>query len=428
MTCTAPTLAQIEAAYAVARERYAALGVDTEAAMTTLATVSLSLHCWQGDDVGGFENLGAPLEGGIAATGNYPGKARNGDELRSDLDMVYRLLPGRHRLNLHAIYAETGGANVGRDELGPEHFAAWLDWAKAGGHGLDFNPTCFSHPLAADGMTLSHPDPGIRRFWIDHCIACRRIGAHFGQTLGTPCITNIWIPDGMKDNPVDRLGPRMRLRESLDAILAEPLDPAHHRDAVEAKLFGIGSESYVVGSHEFYLGYAINRPGLILCLDTGHFHPTELVSDKISAVLLYIDDILLHVSRGVRWDSDHVVTLNDETQAIMQEVVRGGFLARTHIGLDFFDASINRIVAWTIGARNALRALLLALLEPADRLRDLELAGDTTARLALLEELKGMPWGAVWDMYCHRHDVPVGAGFLNEVRQYESGVLAARAL
>lgn len=426
MTFTAPTPAQIEAAYAIARERYAALGVDTEAAMATLATVNVSLHCWQGDDVGGFENPGAPLEGGIAATGNYPGKARNADELRSDLDMVYRLLPGRHRLNLHAIYAETGGAKVRRDELGPEHFAAWLDWAKAGGHGIDFNPTCFSHPLAADGLTLTHPDPAIRRFWIDHCIACRRIGAHFGQALGTPCITNIWIPDGMKDNPVDRLGPRQRLRESLDAILAEPLDPAHNRDAVEAKLFGIGSESYVVGSHEFYLGYAISRPGLILCLDTGHFHPTELVSDKISSVLLYVNEILLHVSRGVRWDSDHVVTLNDETQAIMQEVVRGGFLARTHIGLDFFDASINRIAAWTIGARNALRALLLALLEPTDRLRELELAGDMTARLALLEELKGMPWGAVWDMYCYRHGVPVGASFLNEVRRYEAETLAAR--
>ncbi len=427
MTFTAPTPAQIEAAYAVARERYAALGVDTEAALATLATISLSLHCWQGDDVAGFENPGGPLEGGIAATGNYPGKARNADELRSDLDMVYRLLPGRHRLNLHAIYAETGGVKVERDELRPEHFAAWLDWAKAGGHGIDFNPTCFSHPLAADGLTLSHPDPAIRRFWIDHCIACRRIGAHFGQALGTPCITNIWIPDGMKDNPVDRLGPRERLRESLDAILAEPLDPVHNRDAVEAKLFGIGSESYVVGSHEFYLGYAIRRPGVILCLDTGHFHPTELVSDKISSVLLYVDDILLHVSRGVRWDSDHVVTLSDETQAIMQEVVRGGFLSRTHIGLDFFDASINRVAAWTIGARNALRALLIALLEPTERLRELERAGDFTARLALLEELKGMPWGAVWDACCYRHDVPVGASFLNEVRRYETDVLAARA-
>ncbi|WP_448336879.1 L-rhamnose isomerase [Chloroflexus aurantiacus] len=427
MTFTAPTPAQIEAAYTVARERYAALGVDTEAAMTTLATVSLSLHCWQGDDVGGFENPGGPLEGGIAATGNYPGKARNGDELRSDLDLVYRLLPGRHRLNLHAIYAETDGVKVSRDELRPEHFARWLDWAKANGHGIDFNPTCFSHPLAADGMTLAHPDPAIRRFWIDHCIACRRIGAHFGRELGTPCVTNIWIPDGMKDNPVDRLGPRQRLRESLDAILAEPLDPAHNRDAVEAKLFGIGSESYVVGSHEFYLGYAVSHPGLLICLDSGHFHPTEVISDKISAVLLFVDELLLHVSRGVRWDSDHVVTLSDETQAMMQEVVRGGFLSRTHIGLDFFDASINRVAAWTIGARNVLRALLIALLEPTERLRELELAGDTTARLAILEELKGMPWQAVWDMYCYRHDVPIGIAFLNEIRHYEAAVLAMRS-
>lgn len=427
MTFTAPTPAQIEAAYTVARERYAALGVDTEAAMTTLATVSLSLHCWQGDDVGGFENPGGPLEGGIAATGNYPGKARNGDELRSDLDLVYRLLPGRHRLNLHAIYAETGGVKVSRDELRPEHFATWLDWAKANGHGIDFNPTCFSHPLAADGMTLAHPDPAIRRFWIDHCIACRRIGAHFGRELGTPCVTNIWIPDGMKDNPVDRLGPRQRLRESLDAILAEPLDPAHNHDAVEAKLFGIGSESYVVGSHEFYLGYAVSHPGLLICLDSGHFHPTEVISDKISAVLLFVDELLLHVSRGVRWDSDHVVTLSDETQAMMQEVVRGGFLSRTHIGLDFFDASINRVAAWTIGARNVLRALLIALLEPTGRLRELELAGDTTARLAILEELKGMPWQAIWDMYCYRHDVPIGIALLNEIRHYEAEVLAMRS-
>ncbi len=426
MSFPAPTSAQIEAAYAVARERYAAVGVDTEAAMATLSQVSLSLHCWQGDDVGGFENPGGPLEGGIATTGNYPGKARNGDELRSDLDLVYRLLPGRHRLNLHAIYAETGGKVVPRDELRPEHFAAWLDWAKMHGHGIDFNPTCFSHPLAASGMTLAHPDRSIRQFWIDHCIACRRIGAHFGQVLGTPCITNIWIPDGSKDQPADRLGPRQRLRASLDAILAEPLDPRHHRDSVEAKLFGIGSESYVVGSHEFYLGYAVSHPGLLICLDSGHFHPTEVIADKLSSILLFVDELLLHVSRGVRWDSDHVVILNDETQAMMQEVVRGGFLQRTHIGLDFFDASINRVAAWTIGARNALRALLIALLEPIKRLRELEQAGDTTGRLALLEEAKGLPWQAVWDAYCDRHNVPVGISFLNEIRRYEVEVLAER--
>ncbi|NTU78842.1 MAG: L-rhamnose isomerase [Chloroflexales bacterium] len=416
-----------EAAYGLARERYAALGVDTEAALSQLAQVALSLHCWQGDDVGGFENPGGELSGGIAATGNYPGKARNADELRSDLDLAYRLIPGRHRLNLHAIYAETGGKKVERNELGPEHFAAWLDWAKAGGHGLDFNPTCFSHPLAADGYTLAHRDPAVRQFWIEHCIACRHIGAHFGLALGTPCVTNIWVPDGSKDTPADRLAPRQRLRESLDQILDEPIDPAFNRDAVEAKLFGLGSESYVAGSHEFYMGYAVSRPGTLLCLDAGHFHPTEVISDKVSAVLLYVDELLLHVSRGVRWDSDHVVTLTDELQAIMQELVRGDFLGRTHIGLDFFDASINRVAAWTIGARNALRALLMALLEPTAELRAFEGAGDNTARLALLEELKGLPWATIWDQHCRRQGVPVGMAFLDEIRTYETQVLASRA-
>ncbi|MBC8075979.1 MAG: L-rhamnose isomerase, partial [Chloroflexales bacterium] len=387
---------------------------------------ALSLHCWQGDDVAGFENPGGPLEGGIAATGNYPGKARNAHELRSDLDAAYRLIPGRHRLNLHAIYAETGGQKVARNELGPAHFAAWLDWAKANGHGLDFNPTCFSHPLAADGFTLSHRDPQVRQFWIQHCIAARRIGASFGQALGTPCVTNIWVPDGAKDTPADRLAPRQRLRESLDAVLAEPLDPQHNRDAVEAKLFGLGSESYVVGSHEFYFGYTAQRSDTLLCLDAGHFHPTEVISDKISAVLLYVPELLLHVSRGVRWDSDHVVTLSDELQAIMQELVRGDFLGRTHIGLDFFDASINRVAAWAIGARNALRALLMALLEPTQQLRALEDAGDYAARLALLEELKGLPWAAVWDTFCQRADVPVGMRFMDEIRTYETQVLATR--
>lgn len=416
----------VEAAYDLARERYAALGVDAEAALAQLTEVSLSLHCWQGDDVGGFESGGGELSGGIAATGNYPGKARTGDELRSDLDLAYSLLPGRHRLNLHAIYAETDGKPVERNALGPEHFAAWLDWAKANGHGLDFNPTCFSHPLAADGYTLSHRDGGVRRFWIEHCIASRRIGAHFGRELGTPCVTNIWIPDGSKDTPADRLAPRERLRESLDAVLAEQLHLAHNRDAVEAKLFGLGLESYTVGSHEFYLGYAASRPGTLLCLDAGHFHPTEVISDKISATLLFVDELLLHVSRGVRWDSDHVVTFTDELQAIMQELVRGDFLDRTHIGLDFFDASINRVAAWAIGARNAQRALLMALLEPTARLRELEDAGDNTGRLALMEELKGLPWGAVWDAFCLRHDAPVGMAFLDEIRGYEARVLASR--
>jgi len=418
-------LRNIDRAYEYARERYAALGVDTEAALDRLRSVSISLHCWQGDDVGGFEAPGGPLGGGIAATGNYPGKARSAAELRSDLDEAYRLIPGRHRLNLHAIYAEPGEQAVSRDKLAPEHFAAWVEWAKERGHGLDFNPTLFSHPLADDGFTLSSADPAIRRFWIDHCIACRRIGEHFGRQLGMPCVTNIWIPDGYKDTPADRKAPRERLRASLDEIMAARIDRQYNYDAVESKLFGLGSESYVVGSHEFYLGYAITRQTL-LCLDSGHFHPTEVVSDKLSSVLLYIDRVLLHVSRGVRWDSDHVITLSDELQAVMQELVRGDYLDRVHIGLDFFDASINRVGAWVIGTRNALRALLLALLEPRDLLLEAEANGDYTARLALLEEAKGLPFGAVWDAYCQREEVPVGYAYLDELRSYESAVLSLR--
>jgi L-rhamnose isomerase len=416
---------ELQETYRLAKERYAALGVDTDAALTQLAQIPISLHCWQGDDVAGFENPDGELGGGIAATGNYPGKARNADELRRDLDEAYSLIPGTHRLNLHAIYAETGGRQVPRNELQPEHFAGWVDWARANDHGIDFNPTCFSHPLADDGFTLASYDAGVRRFWIEHCVACRKIGEHFGRELGTPCVTNIWVPDGFKDTPVDRATPRRLLKESLDAILAEAIDARYNLDAVESKLFGIGSESYVVGSHEFYLGYAIQN-GVLLCLDSGHFHPTEVISDKLSAVLLYVDELLLHVSRGVRWDSDHVVTLNDELQAIMQELVRGEHLDRVHIGLDFFDASINRVAAWTIGTRNALRALLLALLEPIDRLREWEVAGDYTGRLALLEELKGLPFGAVWDMHCLQQGVPVGLGYLDEIRAYEKQELAGR--
>ncbi|MDP9313774.1 MAG: L-rhamnose isomerase, partial [Chloroflexota bacterium] len=402
-----PTVKQLEDAYALARERYAMLGVDTEAALARLGQISLSLHCWQGDDVAGFESPDGELGGGIAATGNYPGKARNADELRRDLDRVYSLLPGGHRLNLHAIYAETGGKTVERNELEPEHFAGWVEWAKVKSHGIDFNPTCFSHPLAASGFTLASYDAGIRQFWIEHCIASRRIGEHFGRELGTPCVTNIWIPDGFKDTPVDRATPRRLLRESLDQILAAPVDRQYNLDAVESKLFGLGSESYVVGSHEFYLGYAITKE-VLLCLDSGHFHPTESVADKLSSVLLYLPEVLLHISRGVRWDSDHVVTLSDETQMMLQEIMRQNVLDRVHIGLDFFDASINRVAAWTIGARNVQRAALLALLEPIEQLRDAEQAGDYTTRLLLLEELKGMPWSAVWDQFCMRHDVPVG--------------------
>ena len=336
-------------AFSLARERYAELGVDVSAALDALAVIPISLHCWQGDDIGGFENSGAALGGGLAVTGNYPGKARTPDELRADLDKAFSLIPGTHRLNLHACYAEMGTMRIDRDMLGIEHFARWIDWAKGARIGLDFNPTFFAHPKAASGLTLSHPDSAIRAFWIDHGIACRCIGAAMGQALGSPTVNNVWIPDGSKDTPVDRKSPRERLAMSLDEIFAEPFDPRVQLDAVEAKLFGIGSESYVVGSHEFYLGYAIARKKLI-CLDAGHFHPTETISDKISSVLQWLDRILLHVSRGVRWDSDHVVTLTDDLYAIAQEIVRGGFIDRVHIGLDYFDASINRIAAW--GDRN----------------------------------------------------------------------------
>ena len=421
-----PTVKQIEAAYELAKDRYAMLGVDTEQALERLAQIPISLHCWQGDDVAGFESPDAGLGGGLAATGNYPGKARNADELRRDLDKAYSLIPGTHRLNLHAIYAETGGKKVERNKLGPEHFAAWVDWAKENGHGIDFNPTCFSHPLAESGFTLASYDESIRQFWIEHCIACRRIGEHFGRELGTPCVTDIWIPDGLKDTPADRKTPRMLLKSSLDTIFAEKIDRRYNLDAVESKLFGLGSESYVVGSHEFYLGYTVANNDVLLCLDSGHFHPTEVISDKLSSVLTFVDEVLLHVSRGVRWDSDHVVVLSDELQAIMQEIVRGGFLDRVHIGLDYFDASINRVAAWVIGTRNAQRALLMALLEPIAHMRELEIAGDFTARLALLEELKGMPFGAVWDYCCLQQDVPVGIAFMEEIRAYEKQELSKR--
>ena len=416
---------RIGKAYALAREQYAALGVETDRAIQTLATIPISIHCWQGDDVGGFEADGSQLAGGLAVTGSYPGKPRNADELRRDLDVALELIPGRHRLNLHAIYAETNSRRVERNELSADHFVRWIDWAKAAGLGMDFNPTFFSHPKAADGFTLSHCDDGIRRFWIEHGIACRRIGAAFGRSLNSPCVTNVWIPDGWKDTPADRRAPRERLRSSLDTIFAERIDPEHNLDAVESKLFGLGSESYVVGSHEFYLGYAIAN-GKLLCLDSGHFHPTETISDKISAVMCWLDEILLHVSRPVRWDSDHVVVLSDETRAIAGEIIRGEYLERVHIGMDFFDASINRVAAWVIGARSVLKALLLALLEPAGILGKLEADGDLTGRLALLEEVKALPWSAVWDHYCLKQNVPTGMAWLDEVRTYERSVLAKR--
>lgn len=416
----------IDRAYGSAKERYAELGVSVEEALRRLAEVSISLHCWQGDDVGGFENFGTGLGGGLAATGNYPGKARTPDELRADAEKAYSLIPGRHRFNLHAFYGEFGGRPVDRDQIGPEHFRGWIDWARHLRIGLDFNPTFFSHPNAADNFTLSHSDRAIREFWIAHGVVCRRIGAAIGRALGTPCITNLWIPDGMKDTPVDRVSPRERLLSALDAVFDERIDPELNRDAVEGKLFGIGCESYTVGSHEFYYGYALSR-GKLLTLDSGHYHPTETVTDKISSVLMYLPEILLHVSRGVRWDSDHVVVLNDDLEAVGQELVRGNFLERVHIGLDYFDASINRVAAWTIGTRNMIKAVLKALLEPANTLRALEAEGDYTGRLALLEEAKTLPFGAVWDHYCDASNVPVGTAWLAEIKRYEEQVLAGRS-
>jgi L-rhamnose isomerase len=408
----------------LAKDRYGQLGIDVERAMQILSKIPISLHCWQGDDVGGFENRGLGLGGGLAVTGKYPGKARNPDELRADVDMALSLIPGKHRFALHASYAETNERRVERNELEPRHFKGWIDWAETQGLGLDFNPTFFSHPKATDGFTLSHRDKGIREFWIEHGIVCRKIGAEMGKALRRPCVTNVWIPDGYKDLPVDRKTPRERLVESLDAIFKETISSKLNLDSVEPKLFGIGSESYVVGSHEFYLGYAVSRKKL-LTLDSGHYHPTESIADKISSVLEFLPEILLHVSRGVRWDSDHVVTLTDDLQAIAREVVANDYLPRVYIGLDYFDASINRIAAWVIGTRNMLRALLIALLEPP-AIRQAEAEGDHTTRLTLQEEAKTLPFGAVWEAYCESKCVPVGEAWLEKVRRYERTVLSGR--
>ena len=410
--------------YTLAKEAYAAHGVDTEEVIKSLAGTPISLHCWQGDDVGGFENAGADLAGsGLAATGNYPGKARTIDELRSDIEKALSLIPGKHRLNLHACYADLEGKKKDRSDYGVAEFQSWIDWAKVQGLGMDFNPSFFGHPKAAAGYTLSSPDTAIRDYWIGHGQACRRIGAEIGRQLGSPCVTNVWIPDGSKDLPADRKGPRQRLEASLDVLFSEAIDPKHNLDAVECKLFGIGSESYVVGSHEFYMGYAVKNQRL-LCLDAGHFHPTEQLADKISSVLQFVPELLLHVSRGVRWDSDHVVLLDDPTIAIMEELVRGDFLGRTHIGLDFFDASINRIAAWVIGTRSAQKALLLALLQPIKAMQAAEQSGSHWERLALMEESKTLPTGAVWEEFCSRNDVP--ADWMSEVRSYEKNVLSKR--
>ncbi len=414
----------LDTAFGLATERYQSIGVDVGTALKRLARSAVSMHCWQGDDVAGFEIDGALLGSGLAVTGNYPGRARSASELRQDLEMAYSLIPGRHRLNLHALYGEFDEP-VDRDQIGVEHFQGWIDWAGSQDISLDFNPSYFSHPKASDGLTLAHPDAGIRQYWIDHGKTCRHIAAAMGDAQGNPCMNNVWVPDGYKDTPADRMAPRQRLADSLDEMFAESIDKSRMLDAVECKLFGIGSESYVVGSHEFYMGYAITRQK-VLCLDAGHFHPTEVVSDKISSMLLYVPQLLLHVSRGVRWDSDHVVTMTDELQAIMQEIVRSKSLDRVHIGLDFFDASINRVAAWVIGTRNTLKALLMALLEPTKELQRLEREGDFTARLALMEEQKTMPFGAIWDHYCESSGVPVGREWLTAVQRYEANVLANR--
>ncbi len=416
----------IEKTYNLAKEKYAEMGVDTEKAMDALNKISISLHCWQGDDVGGFESPDSELEGGgIQVTGNYPGKAGTVDELRKDAEKAFSLIPGNHRFNLHAIYGEFGGKQVDRNEITEEHFKGWVDWAKDIDVKLDFNATCFSHPKANDGFTLSNKDESIRQFWIDHVIQCRAIASFMGGELGSDCIHNLWIPDGMKDIPVDRWTHRELLKNSLDEIYSTMFHPGAVKDAIESKLFGIGSESFVVGSHEFYLGYALANKKII-CYDLGHFHPTESIADKISSTLQFVDELLLHVSRGVRWDSDHTVILNDDVKAVAEEIVRANALKRVHIALDFFDASLNRIGAWILGTRATLKAFLLALLQPNDKLKQAEENGDYFARLALLEEMKTKPFGAVWDYYCLKNDVAVGQGLISEVHQYEKEVTGKR--
>jgi L-rhamnose isomerase len=409
--------------YDSAKAQFADWGVDTEAALTSLAAIPISLHCWQGDDVRGFESKVGRSGGGIQATGNHPGRARNPDELRADLEFAYSLIPGKHRLNLHAFYLDTA-ETPDRDDIEYRHFTPWVDWAKGQGLGLDFNPTFFAHPKADDNLTLSHPNQGIRDFWVEHGRRCREIAAQMGAAMGSAAVNNIWVPDGSKDTPVDRAGARARLAGSLDAMLARPYDKAHLLDAVESKLFGIGVESMTVGSHEFYLGYAI-RKRIALCLDMGHFHPTESVADKLSSVAMSVDEILLHVSRPVRWDSDHVVLLNDDLMAMAQELVFGNLLPRTHIGLDFFDATISRTAAWVIGTRNMQKALLRTLLLPQAQLKTAEASMDFTARLILSEESKDLPFGPVWAEFCTRADMPVGAGLAGELAHYQT-IVAAR--
>jgi L-rhamnose isomerase len=411
--------------YAYAKKAYAAFGVDTDRVLEKMKDRQISLHCWQGDDVNGFEVTAAGASGGILSTGNYPGRARSGDELRADYEKAFSLIPGKHRVNLHAIYAETGGKAVDRDAITTEHFRQWIGWAKKLGIAIDFNPTCFSHPMAASGFTLGSKDEKVRGFWVDHVKACRRIAADMGRELGTACILNIWIPDGMKDIPADRLGYRQQFKKSLDEIFEVKYDGKYLIDALESKLFGIGVESYTAGSHEFVMGYALKN-NITMTYDMGHFHPTESIADKISSALLFADDLLLHVSRPVRWDSDHAVILNDDLVAVAQEIKRCNAFDKVYYALDFFDASINRIIAWVSGTRAALKSILFALLEPTVLITEAENEMDFGKRMGLMEEFKTLPFGAVWDEYCLQMGTAAGASWLEDIKEYEERVLSKR--
>ena len=416
---------QINRAYLDAKNQYAAIGIDTDAAIEKLNQLSISIHCWQADDVSGFENPNGDLTGGIQVTGNYPGKARTIDELQKDIEKVLSLIPGKHRLGLHAIYGDFNGEFVERDQIKPIHFQSWIDWAKKANIALDFNSTFFSHPKADSGYTMSSFDPEIRNFWKEHLRCCRRIAAEIGRQQGSPCVHNIWLPDGEKDKTVSRFKHRELLKEALDDVLSEKISTDYLIDCVECKLFGVGSESYVVGSHEFYMGYAVKN-NMALTLDAGHFHPTEVISDKISSMLLYVPEINLHVSRPERWDSDHVVILNDELLALSQEIVRSGHSDRVHVGLDYFDGSVNRIGAYVLGIRSTQKAMLQAFLEPTDKLREFEISDKNFQRMAYLEELKSMPWSAVYNYYCHNQNILVGDDYIKEIEQYELEITSKR--
>ncbi|MFZ2505737.1 MAG: L-rhamnose isomerase [Trichococcus flocculiformis] len=413
----------IEEAYALAKQKYAAIGVDTDAVLEKLSQIKVSLQCWQGDDVLGFMFPDQALTGGISVSGNYPGKATTPAQLRADLDKALSLIPGNHKVNLHAIYVDTD-EKIDLDQIEPKHYEKWVEWAKEKGLGLDFNPTCFSHPNSTDG-TLSSNDPETQAFWIEHVKRSRKVAAYFGEELNQTCVNNIWIPDGYKDNPIDKMSPRVRLRDALDQCLEEKFDDAYMLDAVEGKLFGIGAESFTTGSNDFYLSYALTRD-ILWTIDAGHFHPTEDVSDKFTAFLPFGKGLMLHVSRPIRWDSDHVVILDEATTRIGETLVRNDLLDKTFIGMDFFDATINRVAAMVIGARSTLKSLLLGMLSPIDTLKDAESTGDFTTRLAVTEEMKSYPFGAVWEFYCQQQNVPAGTEWLTEVKDYEQKILTER--